>query len=66
MEIYVNDKNINGGFKNSTENGSKTYAYKTAQNFDADYSIVSVSGIGVVSGYTSAGVLNSESTMPQY
>lgn len=58
MEIYVNDKNINGGFKNSTENGSKTYAYKTAQNFDADYSIVSVSGIGVVSGYTSAGVLN--------
>lgn len=62
----IDDENINGGYKNSTENGSKTYAYKTAQNLDADYSIVSVSGIGVISGYTTAGNINSASTMPQY
>ena len=62
----IDDENINGGYKNSTENGSKTYAYKTAQNLDADYSIVSVSGIGVISGYTTAGNINSTSTMPQY
>lgn len=62
----IDDENINGGFKNSTEDGSKTYAYKTAQNLDADYSIVSVSGIGVVSNYTSAGVKNDENVMPKY
>ncbi len=62
----IDDENINGGFKNSTEDGSKTYAYKTAQNLDADYSIVSVSGIGVVSNYTSAGVKSDENVMPKY
>ena len=62
----IDDENINGGFKNSTEDGSKTYAYKTAQNLDADYSIVSVSGIGVISNYSSAGVKNDENVMPKY
>lgn len=53
-------------FKNSTEDGSKTYAYKTAMALDADYSTVSVSGIGVISNYTSAGVKNDENVMPLY
>lgn len=53
-------------FKNSTEDGSKTYAYKTAMALDADYSTISVSGIGVVSNYTSAGVKNDENVMPLY
>ncbi|MBR3772598.1 MAG: SGNH/GDSL hydrolase family protein, partial [Clostridium sp.] len=53
-------------FKNSTEDGSKTYTYKTAMALDADYSTVSVSGIGVISNYTSAGVKNDENVMPLY
>ncbi|SES93647.1 cellulase family glycosylhydrolase [[Clostridium] polysaccharolyticum] len=62
----IDDENINGGFKNSTEDGSKTYAYKTAQMLDADYSVVSVSGIGVISNYTGAGSKNDENVMPKY
>lgn len=53
-------------FKNSTEDGTKTYAYKTAMALDADYSTVSVSGIGVISNYTSAGVKKDENVMPLY
>lgn len=62
----VDDENINGGFKNATEDGTKTYAYKTAQTLGADYSMVSVSGIGVVSNYTSAGVKNDDNVMPKF
>ncbi len=62
----IDDEDITGGFKNSTEDGSKTYAYKTAMNLDADYSVVSVSGIGVISNYTGAGSKNDENVMPKY
>ena len=62
----VDDENINGGYKNATEDGTKTYAYKTAQTLGADYSMVSVSGIGVISNYSSAGVKNDENVMPKY
>lgn len=40
-------------FKTTTENFMKSYAYLTAQKLDADYSAVSYSGHGIVSGYTS-------------
>ena len=42
-------------FKTATEDNTKTYAYKTAQNLDADYSMVSCSGWGIVSGYSGDG-----------
>ena len=47
-------------FLTSTENFMKSYAYLTAQKLDADYSAVSYSGYGVVSGYTSSGEKNSD------
>jgi lysophospholipase L1-like esterase len=55
---YGADGTLKNSFSTATENGSETYAYQTALNLGADYSMVSVSGIGVVSGYTSNGKKN--------
>lgn len=49
----VDDEDRNHHFSTSTEDCTKAYAYKTAKLLDADYSIVSISGYGVISGYTS-------------
>lgn len=62
----IDDEVKEHSFKNSTEDGTKTYAIKTANALDADYSIVSVSGVGVISNYTSAGVKNADNVMPKY
>ena len=45
----------NESFKTTTENFMKSYAYLTAKKLGADYSAVSYSGYGIVSGYTSDG-----------
>ena len=34
------------------ENATKAFAYKTARKLDCDYSLVSFSGYGIISGYT--------------
>ena len=60
----VDDEDRNHHFATSTEDNTKTYAYKTAQALDADYSMVSVSGWGIVSGYTSA-QKNPDSVLPK-
>lgn len=49
----VDDENSSHHFSTTTEDVTKTYAYKTAQMMDADYSFVSFSGHGIISGYTS-------------
>lgn len=48
----VDDEDRNHHFSTSTEDCTKAYAYKTAQKLDADYSLVSISGYGIISGYT--------------
>ncbi len=53
-------------FKTQNENVTKTYAYFTAQNLDADYSMVSYSGHGIISGYTSQGKLNGTQLVPKF
>lgn len=53
-------------FATSTEDVTKTYAYKTAEALDADYSMVCISGYGIISGYTDCGVKQPEMTIPQY
>ena len=40
-------------YSTHNENATKAYAYKTAKKLDADYSLVSLSGYGIISGYTS-------------
>lgn len=53
-------------FKTATENAMKSYAYLTAQQLDADYSIVSYSGYGIVSAYSSGGDKNTTGLLPDY
>lgn len=60
----VDDLVASHHFATSTEDNTKSYAYKTAQALNADYSMVSVSGWGVVSGYTN-GPKNSDSVLPK-
>lgn len=51
----VDDEDRDHHFKCSTEDATKAYAFKTAQALDADYSLVSYSGNGIISGYTDNG-----------
>lgn len=62
----VDDPDRNHHFKTSTEDNTKTYAYKTAQNLNADYSMVSVSGWGIISGYSGNGAKQAGSQLPKY
>lgn len=54
----------NEPFRTTTENFMKSYAYLTAEKLNADYSAVSYSGFGIVSGYTASGDKNASSLVP--
>ena len=62
----VDDENKEHHFSTTTEDITRTYAYKTAQALGADYSMVSFSGYGIISGYSGNGERVSEQTLPQY
>lgn len=63
----VDDENMLHHFSTATEDVTKSYAYKTAQNLNADYSMVSISGYGIISGYTITGNEKIiQKTLPQY
>lgn len=51
----ADDEVAEHSFTTATENVTHSYAYKAAQTLDADYSMVSISGYGVISGYTGTG-----------
>ena len=51
----VDDEDPNHHFITGTEDATKAFAYKTAAALDADYSLVSYSGHGIISGYTDNG-----------
>ncbi len=53
-------------FSTKTEDVTKAYAYKTAQALNADYSMVSFSGYGIISGYSTDDKPVSAQTVPQY
>ena len=53
-------------YATSNEDATKAYAYLTAQKLDADYSLVSLSGHGIISGYTSNGTKQEKQAMPLY
>ena len=48
----VDDPVKEHNFVTATEDVTKAYAYKTAQALNADYSMVSFSGYGIITGYT--------------
>ncbi len=62
----VDKEEIGGGFQTLTEDATKAYAYRTAQQLDADCSLVSYSGHGIISGYTTGGKLNTNQLVPPY
>ncbi len=62
----VEAESQNVGFSTGTENFTKSYAYLTAELLDADYSAVSYSGYGIISGYSSDGKANTDSLLPDY
>ena len=54
------------GYDSAQQNGLKTYGYYTAQILDADYSFVSISGLGLISDYTDyVGVKEDYLLMPE-
>lgn len=62
----VEGKDQYENFKTSTENFMKSYAYLTAKQLDADYSAVSYSGHGIISGYSNTGDRVTDSLVPDY
>jgi len=63
---YGVDGELGGKFSTETEDATKAYAYKTAELLDADYSLISYSGHGVLSGYTVNGQKVKQLVMPYY
>lgn len=53
-------------FKTANENVTKSYAYLTAETLNADYSMVSYSGHGIISGYTTNGKALTSQLVPRY
>ncbi len=62
----VDDEDPEHKFSTQTEDVTKAYAYKTAQKLDADYSMFSTSGYGIITGYTDNGQKHEEQAIPQY
>lgn len=62
----VDDEDRDHHFATGTEDVTRAYAYKTAQALDADYSMVSFSGYGIVSGYTGTGEKMGHQLVPEY
>lgn len=62
----IDDPNKDHHFSTKTEDVTKAYAYKTAQALDADYSMVSFSGYGIISGYSDGTKKVSAQTVPQF
>ncbi len=62
----IDDEDENHDFSTSTEDVTRAYAYRTAKELDVDYSMVSYSGYGIISGYTGDGVRNANELVPPY
>ena len=56
----------NETFRTTTENFMKSFAYLTAQKLGADYSAVSYSGYGIISGYTADGTKADNMLVPAH
>lgn len=62
----VDDEDRDHHFATGTEDMTRAYAYKTAERLRADYSMVSFSGYGIVSGYTATGDKMGHQLVPDY
>lgn len=62
----VDDEDRDHHFATGTEDVTRAYAYKTARALGVDYSMVSFSGYGIVSGYTATGEKSGNQLVPDY
>lgn len=62
----VDDEVAEHNFKTSTEDATKAYAYLTAKGLNADHSLVSLSGYGIISGYSGDGIRRPDQLLPTY
>lgn len=62
----VDDEVAEHNFKTSTEDATKAYAYLTAKKLNADHSLVSLSGYGIISGYSGDGERRADQLLPSY
>ena len=62
----VDDEVKENHFSTKTEDITKTYAFKTAEALNADYSMVSFSGYGIISGYSGDGKKVESQQLPKY
>lgn len=62
----ADDPDKSHSFSTKTEDVTKAYAYKTAQALDTDYSMVSFSGYGIISGYSDGETKVPQQTVPKY
>lgn len=63
---YGVDEGLEGQYSTANEDATKAYAYKAALKLNADYSLVSMSGHGIISGYTDSGEINKDALIPPY
>jgi len=61
---YGDEGSLEGVFTTAEENPWEAYAAKTARALDADFNLVSWSGIGIISSYTEEDVPNDSWLMP--
>ena len=61
----VDDLDRSHHFATSTEDCTKAYAIKTAELLDADYSLVSMSGWGIISGYSDGKTQQKNQVIPK-
>ncbi|MDI4646895.1 SGNH/GDSL hydrolase family protein [Cohnella hashimotonis] len=62
----VDDENEQHHFSTATEDVTQAYAYQTAEALQADYSMVSYSGYGILSGFTENDQKKISSLVPEY
>lgn len=62
----IDDPDKDHHFVTGTEDVTKAYAYRTAEKLNADYSMVSFSGYGIISGYSNNDKKVENQTVPQY
>ncbi len=62
----VDDEVKEHSFSTATEDATKAYAYKTAELLNADYSMFSYSGHGIISGYTTGAIQAGQTIPPIY
>ena len=62
----VDDEDPTHQFMTSTEDVTRAYAYKTAEAVGADYSMFSISGWGIISGWSGDGKQHADQQIPLY